>query len=117
MLTQSEKQKIADLLLIVLDDNEFQDRVNDINKGTVELTEKMLAELIACSRAIAGLFAALRCIPKGPSVPGWLLSCLPALWEKSKAHRDEIYSNMLCLVGIKSKYSYVMKETLLYPKH
>lgn len=112
MLTQGEKQKLADLLEIIMADNEYQDRVNKINSETVARTEIMLAQLIACNRAIASIFAAIKCLPKGPSVPGWLLSCLPGLWEVSKAYRHQIYSSMLCIEPIRLSWSSTIKETM-----
>lgn len=113
MLTQGEKQNLADLLEIIMDDNEYQCCVSKINSETVERTEIMLAQLIACNRTVALIFSALKCIPKGPSVPGWLLSCLPGLWEASKAHRHEIYSSMLCIAPIRLRWNSHIKETLL----
>jgi len=113
MLTQSEKQNLADLLEIIMDDNAYQYGVNKINSKTVEFTERMLAQLIACNRTVALIFTALKCVPKGAFVPGWLLSCLPGLWEASKAHQHEIYSSMLCLAHIRAGWNEEIKLTLI----
>ncbi len=75
MVSYSDKRKIGDLLLVLLNDNDFAIYSDKINEKTIKYTEDLLARLVFCNQATTALFAGIKCIPKSTNVYGWLLSC------------------------------------------
>lgn len=112
-LSREQQDMLANVLSVVLLDNEYIHLARRINEKTLHLTEKMLNDLFFCNRATALLFNSLRCIPKSPNVYGWLLGCLPGVVKVVKAHSQKLQANMLCLTHIRANYFSEMKLTLL----
>ena len=112
-LSREQQDMLAEVLSVVLVDNEYIRLARRINERTLSLTEKMLNDLFFCNRATALLFNALHCIPKSPNVYGWLLGCLPGVVQVVKAHSQQLQANMLCLTHIRANYLSEMKLTLL----
>jgi hypothetical protein len=111
-LTSGQKQKVAELLTLVFNDNEFLENADKVSGRTVEETELVMNSLIFCTRAITALFSAIRCVPKSPNVYGWLVGCLPGLVDVAKTHSSTLYSNTLCRNAIMTHRDSV-KATML----
>ena len=113
-LTYENKKDLAELLSIVLEDDEYVYHIHKINDKTAKLAEEMMNDLIFCNRATTIIFNSIRCVPKSPNVVGWLIGCLPAVKAVFKAYKDELQANLICHTHLIANYRSEMKLTLLY---
>ncbi|MEK6748151.1 MAG: hypothetical protein AABY83_02940 [Pseudomonadota bacterium] len=63
-----------------------------------------ISQLKACAH--------VKCVPKPKGVYGWINSCVPALLDLYRSHKDALYTNMLCSIGIRSHHS-ALKMTMI----
>ena len=113
-LTNAQKQQTVELLALIFNDNEFLPYASKVNGPVVDETEKVMNDLIFCTRAITGLFSAIRCVPKSPNIYGWLVGCMPGLIDIVKANSKTLYTNDMCLTVIRLRRDR-LKEFLVLP--
>lgn len=112
-LTLSQKQDIGEMLSIIFEDDSFVYYANKINDKTAQRAEEIMDMLIFCNTASTALFKSISCIPKSKNIYGWLISCVSAVVDVLKAHRNTLQGNMLCLNAIRAAHHSELLMTLL----
>lgn len=111
-ISNEQKQQVAELMSIILNDSEILFHANKVNQKTVEYAEEIVVSFHFCNKATAALLAGIQCIPKSRNIYGWLLSCIPAVSRLVRANRQIFYSSMMCNIGIQAHKS-ALKATML----